>query len=281
MTEICNGNQNNWKVTLLKTIDHSIPVYYRLVNLDTFDIREIPAYRIFDSIVNENMTIVNATCKDNRLIITDDEGYESTADIIVIDEFDNEVPNIYEWTLQHTKIGSAITNRFNNEKNKKSISDYKITSKKKLAWTCKKGHTIYCGFPTYYSLKCICPMCQMKNSNTVPSFKYWANMMNRPDLIDAYNSCPENTTPSCEIAYNSKKKVKLLLKDHTAEEITSNLSKDELEQLYVTDGQTPESKIEICEPLCKITKGIMTGEGLSEQLESRMIVHEDTTQDQE
>jgi hypothetical protein len=97
-------------------------------------------------------------------------------------------------------------------------------------------------------------------------------MMNRPDLIIAYNNCPENTIPSDEIAYNSKKKVKLLLEE--TEQALDNLTTENGETGITSDtsdlGLISPNTIEIYEPLCKLTKGIMTGEGISEQLESRV-----------
>jgi hypothetical protein len=227
----------------MKTIDNKEPVYYRLVNMNTFDIQEIPAYKILDTIINNNMQIINAKCVNNKLMILDDEGYESTDEIIVIDEFDEYTPSIFDWAIRNEGLGSEIMKRFNSEKNKKSLGEYSIDSRERLIWTCKKGHTIHCGFPSYYSMKCECPMCLKKT----PSFRYWANMMNRLDLIEAYEKCSDNELSTSEIAYNSKRKVRLL----------------------ITNTDT-EAEIEVYEPLCKITKGLMSGDDISEQLKYRL-----------
>ena len=54
---------------LLKTIDNVQVVYYRVLNLDTFETMDIPAYRIMDEIVNNGLNIVNVTCTNNQLHI--------------------------------------------------------------------------------------------------------------------------------------------------------------------------------------------------------------------
>ena len=42
------------KVILLKTIDNVQVVYYRVLNLDTFETMDIPAYRIMDENLSED-----------------------------------------------------------------------------------------------------------------------------------------------------------------------------------------------------------------------------------
>lgn len=79
------------KVILLKTIDNVQVVYYRVLNLDTFETMDIPAYRIMDEIVNNRLNIVNVTCTNNQLHIINEDGYNSIEDVITTDEFDSSV----------------------------------------------------------------------------------------------------------------------------------------------------------------------------------------------
>ena len=108
MKRVVNEEKNAWKIVLIKTIDDREPIYYRIVNLYDFSIRTIPAYRIFDEVVNEGLNIINLKCDANHPRIIDDMGYDSTEGIIIIDEFDNERDNIFDWCIDNSGIGNHI-----------------------------------------------------------------------------------------------------------------------------------------------------------------------------
>lgn len=206
MKTIKNIDSNKWKVVMILTVDNKIPVYYRLVNLATYEIENIPAYRILDEIINKHLDIVNVKCENNALTILNDDEYESMEDVILIDIMDEEVPNLFDWALSNDESGKILS-RFDDTKNAFSPSNFRIDSSRKIAWTCKYGHTIHCGFPTFFGIKYKCPICKMKENDELPSLHYWAHITNNLDILDWYNSAEENLAYSTDIAWNEHKKV--------------------------------------------------------------------------
>ena len=81
MKAVTDKSNNIWKVIMIKTIDGVEPVYYRLVNLYTYDIVTIPAYRLLDEIINEKKNIINIKCTHNIPVIIDENGYISLDEI--------------------------------------------------------------------------------------------------------------------------------------------------------------------------------------------------------
>lgn len=225
--EVKSECSDKWKIVLIKTIDNREPVYYRLVNMFDYTIENIPAYRLLDEIVNKKKDIVNVKCENNQVVIIDDDGYESTRDIIIVDEFDTEIQNIFDWAMQNEEMGSTIISRFDSEKNAFSPSNFKINSTEKIAWTCKNNHTIRCGFPAYFSTKGVCPICEMEESGKLPSLKYWAHMTGNLDILKAYDNAVENKEDSNEISYKARKKVWFNISDNEKDceqEILSNVT---------------------------------------------------------
>jgi hypothetical protein len=235
MKRVINEEQNKWKIVLVKTIDNVEPIYYRVVNLHTYDIKTIPAYRIFDAVFNDGMNIINLKCENNKASIVDSMGYVSTDEVLVIDEFDTEVPNIYDWCLENSGIGDFIIGRFNSEKNTFSPESYAINSEEKIAWTCKNGHTIKCGFPSYVSTMGSCPICELEEKGETPSLAYWASLTDNKELLNMYERATDNTDLSTKINYKTKKKI--WLKDSETDEVV-------LESLYdiTVDGKKPSFK---------------------------------------
>lgn len=207
MAKVVNGDENKWKIVLVKTIDNIEPIYYRVVNLITYEIRTIPAYRIFDVVFNDGLDIINLKCENNKAVLIDDSGYASTEGIIVIDEFDDEVPNIWDWCLSNSGIGNHILSKYDSVKNPFSPEIFRIDSEEKLAWTCKNNHTIRCGFPTYFSTLGRCPICNMEELGEVPSLEYWAKLTGNRDILNMYKSASNNSELSTKLSYKSTKKV--------------------------------------------------------------------------
>ena len=205
--EVLNNESNEWMVTFVKTVDTDHAVYYRLTNLQTYRTLVVAAHKLIDEIVNNRRIIVNLRTQNNRFVILNEDGYDGAEDIIVVDEFDSDVPNIYEWTLTHGDLGCKIIEMYDRAYNLLAPSNIKIDSDVKLHWICSNGHRIHTDFATIASLKCDCPICKAQESGKVLSFKVWANLTDNTELLEQYRSCELNTTASSNIAYDSKKKV--------------------------------------------------------------------------
>ena len=108
MKKVTNEDKNRWKIVLIKTIENREPIYYRVVNLHDYSIKTIPAYRILDEVINNGLNIINLKCNDNKPRIIDEQGYESVEGIIIVDEFDNEIDNIFDWCIDNSGIGNHI-----------------------------------------------------------------------------------------------------------------------------------------------------------------------------
>lgn len=225
MKEVANIDKNEWKIVLVETIDEVKAVYYRIVNMFTLEIEDIPAYRLLDEVINNHKNITNMKCVNNEIVIIDSDGYESTNEIITIDRFDKEIPNIYEWCLRNGEFGTDIINKFDAEKNLYSASNYKINSHKKITWKCKKGHSIYCGFPTFISNKGECPICEMDKIGEVPSLSYWAHLTNNLDILKYYDNA-DNLEDSTMISWKAHKKVRFrqYKEDGTYDEVLTYLN---------------------------------------------------------
>lgn len=222
MRKIIDGEHNKWKVVLVKTIENMEPMYYRIVNLYTYDIKVIPAYRIFDAVLNQGLNIINLKCENNKPILIDEDGYASTEGVIVIDLFDEEIPNIMDWCLQNNEMGNLIMSKYDSEKNTFSPSNYRIDSRDKIAWTCENKHTIRCGFPTFFSTKAKCPICELEANGETLSLAYWTNITGNRELLNMYDSSSENTDLSCKINYKAHKRV-FFRDTETDEEIAESL----------------------------------------------------------
>lgn len=203
LENICN---DAYKVVMIKMIEEVEPVYYRVVNLSNYETEDIPAYRLVDEIINNKRNIINVKCENNTIVIIDSDGYKSTKEVIIVDEFDTEVPDLYDWALSNSgELGNKIINTFDIDKNAFSMSNFKINSNKKIAWTCNKGHTIYCDFPTYFSTNCDCLICK---NGKILSFDYWCKITNNESLLEYYdNAGDKNELYSTEIYWKSSKKV--------------------------------------------------------------------------
>lgn len=236
MKKIVNGEQNKWKIVLVKTIDNIEPVYYRVVNLISYRIKTIPAYRIFDAVFNDGMDIINLKCENNKAVLIDERGYTSTDGIIVIDEFDEEVQNIWDWCLNNSEIGNHILNRYDSLKNPFSPENFRIDSEERLAWTCKNNHTIRCGFPTYFSTLGKCPICELEERGETPSLAYWAKLTGNKDILNMYDAASGNNSDSTKINYRTTKKV-WFRDTETDEEVLEALS-----DITVNDKRPPFKK---------------------------------------
>lgn len=207
MKQIQDKNIKKWKVVLIKTIDDKEPIYYRLVNLYDYSVENIPAYRLLDEIINNKKDIINVKCKNNSVIIVDKDGYENVSEVIIVDEFDKEVINLYDWALSHDKMGYELLARFDSRKNTFSPSNFKVDSMDKIAWTCKNKHTIVCGFQAYLSNSCSCPICEMEKNGDTPSLSYWAHITDNLDILKEYDQADNNKEYSTSISWKSRKKV--------------------------------------------------------------------------
>lgn len=203
---IKNIDKNKWKVVLVKTIDDRVPIYYRIVNLATYEIKHIPAYRIVDEIINKHIEIVNIKCENGIITILNDDDYEGMEDIIHIDEFDDEVDNLLDWAFRH-EDGNTMLARFDSRLNAFSPSDYRIDSLEKIVWTCKKGHTIKCGFPSFFARKYSCPICKLEDNGETPSLHYWAHLTDNLDVLSWYDDAVQNLAYSTDIGWKERKKV--------------------------------------------------------------------------
>ena len=205
--KVIKDKSTKWKIVFVKTIEDITPVLYRIVNLNNYDIENIPAYRIFDDVVNRKKDIINLRCKNNNIYIIDCDGYESLDDIVTVDELNTEPITLLEWAIRKGEIGKTMISRFDTDKNDFAPSNYTIDSETKLAWTCEKGHTIRCGIATYFSTKCKCPICEMEERGETPSLKLWGQLTNNMDIVEDYDSA-DNELDSSEINWKSRKEVK-------------------------------------------------------------------------
>lgn len=201
-----NIDNQAYKIVMIKMIEEVEPVYYRVVNLSNYETEDVPAYRLIDDIINHKRNIINVQCENNSIVIVNSEGYKSTDEIIIVDEFDNEIPNLYDWALSNNNgIGNKVISTFDVDKNGFSMSNFKVNSKKKIAWTCEKGHTVFCGFPTYFSTGCECFIC--KNGKTL-SLDYWCKVTNNEKILEYYdNAGDKNELYSTDIYWKSTKEV--------------------------------------------------------------------------
>lgn len=212
---------DQWKVVLIKTIEYKEPIYYRIANIETLEVEDIPAYRIIDEIINRKRNIVNLKCENNKIYTLDCDGYKGTNGIIVIDEFDNEIPSIFEsWTRDPD--GNLLYERFDTNKNGFSPSSYKISTDKKISWTCENEHTIRCGYPTFYSIGRYCPFCIAEERGETISLKTWAYITDNLEILEMYNKSNKNTVSADKISYKSRKEVYF---ERNEEEITEYLHK--------------------------------------------------------
>lgn len=217
MGAVIQAENNTYRVVLIKTIENEEIIYYRCVNLVTYQPIDIPAYRIFDAIVQGKIDIINTEIRHNKICIVNDDGYESVDDIIIIDEFDNEVPNLYEFCLHRGDKGAKIISRYS-QNNIYSLSNYKIDSTYKLEWECEEGHKLRLSFATYYGIGCKCPICEAKKLNKALSFYLWCQITGNIGLLKSYDDAAElNNKDSKRIAWNSKKRVYFRVKDEICE----------------------------------------------------------------
>lgn len=240
--EIVNITNNKWKVVLIKTIEYIEPIYYRLANLDTLETIDVPAYRILDEIINNKRDIVNIECNNNKIVIVNEDGYVDNSEVIVIDDFDEEIPNIYDWTMDNKDIGTKIISRFSDEKNLLSPSNSKISSRKRLYWTCDKGHTIRAGFATYFSTGCKCPICELQKQGKAMSLQYWSTITHNEQIVDMYNASDKNSYCSNNIAWNSSRKVWFKRND---EEVQVSLSDITVKKLEIPFSKNNSAKINL------------------------------------
>ena len=236
MRAIRNQDNNNWKIVMIKTIEDRVPIYYRLVNLYTYEIQIIPAYRLLDEVVNNKKNIVNLKLANNKVMITNEDGYESTDEIIKVDEFELDIPNIFEWVIRNNR--TDIMSRYDTNKNYFSPSNYKIDPMEKLYWTCENGHTIRCGFPTYFSTNCSCPICNIEKLDEIASFKYWAHITDNLDLLEEYENCDRNTDDSDKISWKSKKKVWFKRNNEEVQESMYNVNVKKMEPPFIENKRT-------------------------------------------
>lgn len=205
--EVVNTDVNDWMITFIKTVSNDHVVYYRLTNMRNYNTIEVPAHKLVDEIVNNKRNIINMRSSNNKFVVITEDGYDGTDEIIVVDEFDSDIPNIYEWALAHEDLGVQILYMYDNALNLLTPSNIRIDDSKKLAWTCECGHTIFMDFATLVGLRCECPICKAKSSNKVLSLKTWANITNNLDVLEQYRSCELNTSASSSLPYDSKKRV--------------------------------------------------------------------------
>ena len=206
--KIYNGDKNKWKVVLVKTLDGTEPIIYRLVNLATFEIVEVPAYRLLDDFVlNRGNIIVNIRFKHNKVVIIDENGYDNADECILVDFEDNDIESIYEWAISHGELGQEVINNFDAQKNNRSTRNIRINDKEKIVWTCGRGHSIKCGFATYYSLKAGCPICDAVRDGNRVSLKYWGDITDNKKIVRYFDQSPYNDSYSSEIPFDSKSKI--------------------------------------------------------------------------
>lgn len=221
---ITNINKNTWKVILIKTIEDKEPIYYRLVNLYDYREVDIPAYRILDELVNNKKDIINIRSKNNKVHIINEDGYESTSDIIVVDEFDKEIPNLFEWSLRNDFIGSEVISRFDVKKNIEAPSNIKLHTHSKIYWTCKNNHTIRCGVAAYIGMGCKCPICEMEKQGETPSLSYWAHLTDNTDILKEYDNAENNKELSKDIGWKARRKVWFRREEEEVQEYLNNIT---------------------------------------------------------
>jgi len=229
MQKIRHIADNIWKIVLVKTIDDTEPIYYRLVNLKTYQTIDVPAYRILDEVINNKKVIKNLICKNNSISIVNDDGYECTDELIKIDEFDKEVPDLLEWSIQHGDLGVQILNRFDTDKNILSPSNISISSSRQIAWTCERGHTIYCEFSVYFSTKCNCPVCEAERNDAMLSLKTWACLTQNKDILNDYDAAENNKIYSHDIGWKQRNKVWFRRNDEEVSECLYNVTVKNIE----------------------------------------------------
>ena len=209
MGKIANKDEKLYRVVLLKTIDNTTPVYYRLVKLSDYSTVDIPASKIMDEIFN-GITIENMRCSNNTLYIIDENGYDSTDEIVVLDEFDQHRPNAFDWSMLKGERGKKLISMFSTKMNRQSLGNYEIDGHTKIAWECRQGHLFYADFATMYGLGVKCPMCDALHAKTTMSLKYWARLTKNYDILQAYE-LGSNEKRSDSIAWNSKKDAEFLV----------------------------------------------------------------------
>lgn len=202
-----NEELNKWKIVFIKTIDERKPVYYRMVNTHTYEVEIVPAYRLLDEVINKKKDIINISLNNSEISIINEDGYDSTDEVIIIDEFEKDIKSLFDWTVQHEDIGSLVMSRFDSEKNEYSPSDYKVDSCDKIAWTCENNHTIKCDFSTYFGMKCECPLCKAEEHGEKISFFDWAQLTDNKQLVEEFNNSENNEVSLKDISYNARKKV--------------------------------------------------------------------------
>lgn len=196
-----------WRVIYVKTLESATPLYYRIINLHTLETRCVPAYRIFDEIINDKLEIENIRCNHNKIFIVNNSGYLGNEDIITTDEFENKCQSILDWSLRDSN-GFTVINSFDSSKNKKTPSKLGIDSEEKIYWHCSNNssHNFYCDFATYKSMEFKCPICQAKEIGKVLSFRYWCRWTNNDDIEKAYDDSYRNKESAKKIQYLSKAK---------------------------------------------------------------------------
>lgn len=206
--KVYDGEKNKWKVILIKTIDDTEPIVYRLVNIGTFETIDVPAYRILDEFTySGDKIITNVKCKHNSVTIVDDSGYNSIDECIMVDIENTDVENIYEWSLTHDRVGQQIINSFDNDENKISPRNIRIDDRNKIVWTCDKHHSIKCEFAAYYSLGGKCPICEAINNKARVSLRYWGDLTDNKDIVRYFDTSQYNELYSSNIPFDSKSKV--------------------------------------------------------------------------
>ena len=231
MREIKHIGEDTWRIVLVKTIDNKEPVYYRLVNLKTYETTDIPAYRILDEVIKGNKVIENISCYHNQIRILNSDGYESLDELIAVDEFDKEVPNIMEWSLQNSSVYGNVMEHYSDE-NIQSPSNIKVSSSKKLKWKCEKGHVICCDFSVFVGTKCECPICKAEEEGKMLSFRSWAKLTNNLDILQEYDEAQNNVKYSSEIGWKQRTKVWFRRKDEEVSESLYNVTVKKIEPPY-------------------------------------------------
>lgn len=209
MGKLANKDETLYRVVLLKTIDGETPVYYRLVRLSDYSTVDIPASKMMDEIFN-GIHIENMRCNRNTLYIIDGDGYDSTEEVVVLDEFDQHRPNAFDWSMLKGEKGKKLIGMFSTKMNRQSLGSYEIDGHSGIAWECQHGHLFYADFSTMYGLGVKCPMCEAAKAKTTMSLKYWARLTKNYDILQAYE-LGSNEKRSDSIAWNSKKEAEFLI----------------------------------------------------------------------
>lgn len=237
MSNVRDIPEDLWKIVLVKTIDGTEPIYYRLANLSTYQTQDVPAYRILDEVINNKKNIINLRCRNNLISIVDSNGYENTDELIQFDEFDDSIPTLLEWAMSQGELGTKILNRFDTEKNSIPPSNIKINSTEQIAWTCEKGHTIYCDFAVYFSIKFQCPMCKTQENNHMLSFRSWANFTKNQKLLQEYDAAQNNKVYSSDIGWKQRNKVWFRRGDEEVSESLYNITVKNIEPPFSNNSK--------------------------------------------